>query len=54
MKEDMPFRRLFSWTYVSLVTAQVLIMWLGAAFMTCVPGNPAWEDALIAPEQVVS
>ena len=45
MKEDMPFRRLFSWTYVSLVTAQILIMWLGAAFMTCVAGNASWQDA---------
>jgi purine-cytosine permease-like protein len=29
----------------SLVSAQILIMWLGAAFMTCVPGNDDWQAA---------
>lgn len=45
MKEDMPTRRLFSWTYVSLVSCQILIMWLGAAFGTTVAADQGFAEA---------
>jgi purine-cytosine permease-like protein len=55
MKEDISVKRLFSWTYgctfllnyliVALISAQMLIMWLGAAFMTCAANNQEFTDA---------
>jgi purine-cytosine permease-like protein len=45
MKEDMSARRLFSWTYASLLSAQILVMWLGAALATTIPNNPDFSAA---------
>jgi purine-cytosine permease-like protein len=45
MKEDTRTIALFSWTYFSLITTQILIMILGAALATTIPGNPTFADA---------
>jgi purine-cytosine permease-like protein len=45
MRENTSTVRLFCWTYFSLVTCQILIMALGAALATCIPGSDAFQTA---------
>ena len=45
MRETTSFKSLFSWTYGSLLSAQILVMWLGAALATTVAVNDAFASA---------
>lgn len=45
MKEDTNAWHMFSLTYFSLVSSQALIMWLGTALATTIPGNKGFSDA---------
>lgn len=45
MRENTSAIRLFCWTYFSLVSAQALVMWLGAALATTIPGSDGFETA---------
>jgi len=48
MRENTGTVRLFCWTYFSLVTSQILIMALGAALATCIPGSDAFQASFNA------
>lgn len=48
MRENTGFKRLFYWTYFSLVSSQILVMALGAALATTIPGSDAFKAAFDA------
>ena len=45
MRENTGSKRLFCWTYFSLVSCQILIMALGASLATTIPGSDAFQTA---------
>ena len=45
MREDTRSLLIFLWTYFSLVSAQGLIMWLGAALATAIPSSQSYQVA---------